>query len=97
VSRKKSLVEERPVYARATADQDQRAQAEPDSSDFWGNLVYFLILTTAIGFVLANNTSSLLLTHTGVVVLALLLFLDLFPIVHLVRRIVCHPMIHGSR
>jgi len=55
------------------------------SQDLWGNLIYFLIVTIAICFVLVNNTLSQLMTTTGIVVLAVLFFLDLFAIIPLLR------------
>ena len=55
------------------------------TQDLWGNLIYFLIVSIAICFVLVNNTLSQLMTTTGIVVLSVLFFLDLFAIVPLVR------------
>ena len=55
------------------------------TQDLWGNLIYFLIVSIAICFVLVNNTLSQLMTTTGIVVLAILFFLDLFAIVPLLR------------
>ena len=55
------------------------------SQDLWGNLIYFLIVSIAICFVLVNNTLSQLMTTTGIVVLAVLFFLDLFAIIPLLR------------
>ena len=55
------------------------------SQDLLGNLIYFLIVSIAICFVLVNNTLSQLMTTTGIVVLAVLFFLDLFAIIPLLR------------
>jgi len=53
--------------------------------DFWGNIIYFVIVSSAIFFVLVNNPLSRLMTTTGIVVLAVLFIFDLFAIIPLSR------------
>ncbi|MBN2289887.1 MAG: hypothetical protein JXQ83_11185 [Candidatus Glassbacteria bacterium] len=67
------------------AGEESAAAAGTMPHDFWGNIVYFLIVTGAIGFVIVNNPLSMILTTTGIVVLAVLLILDLFAIIPLFR------------
>ena len=67
----------------ATRESHSISRSMPQ--DLWGNLIYFLIVSIAICFVLVNNTLSQLMTTTGIVVLAVLFFLDLFAIIPLLR------------
>ena len=55
------------------------------SSDFWWNLVYFVILAVAIGFVLVNNEMSRIASPTGIGVLLVLGVLELYPTIYLVK------------
>jgi hypothetical protein len=64
----------------------QAAAMESSSGDFWGNLIYFMVLSAAISFILANNTVESLSSATGLVILGILLLLDAFPAYHLVRH-----------
>jgi len=57
-------------------------------SDFWWNVVYFVILSAAITFILINNTFSGLLRPTGIIILSVLILLDLFPAVYLARFVI---------
>ena len=54
-------------------------------SDFWWNFVYFLILSTAITFILVNNSANTLRSTTALIILGLLLSLDIFPTVYMVK------------
>ena len=58
--------------------------------DLWGNLIFFVIVTTAIVFVLINNPASALLSTTGIIVLAVLFLLDLLSIVPLTRILLAY-------
>jgi hypothetical protein len=53
--------------------------------DFWGNMIFFLLVTIAICFVLVNNSPGMLFSTTGIVVLSILLLLDLLAIIPLIR------------
>ena len=68
-----------------SAARESHSISRSMSQDLWGNLIYFLIVSIAICFVLVNNTLSQLMTTTGIVVLAVLFFLDLFAIIPLLR------------
>ncbi len=68
-----------------SATRESHSISRSMTQDLWGNLIYFLIVTIAICFVLVNNTLSQLMTTTGIVVLSILFFLDLFAIVPLLR------------
>jgi len=68
-----------------SATRESHSISRPMTQDLWGNLIFFLIVSIAICFVLVNNTLSQLMTTTGIVVLSVLFFLDLFAIVPLVR------------
>lgn len=57
-------------------------------SDFWWNVVYFVILSAAITFILINNTFSGLLRPTGIIIISVLILLDLFPAVYLARFVI---------
>ena len=57
-------------------------------SDFWWNVVYFVILSAAITFILINNTFSGLLRPTGIIILSVLILLDLFPAIYLARFLI---------
>ncbi|OGF98633.1 MAG: hypothetical protein A3F83_05140 [Candidatus Glassbacteria bacterium RIFCSPLOWO2_12_FULL_58_11] len=54
-------------------------------SDFWWNLAYFLILTAAIGFIIANNHLENLTSATGLSILGILIILDAFPAIYLLK------------
>ena len=54
-------------------------------SDFWWNFVYFLILSTAITFILVNNSANTLRSTTALIILGLLLSLDIFPTIYMVK------------
>ncbi len=57
------------------------------TSDFWWNLIYFLILAVAIGFVLANNELDSIVSATGIIILAVLGILELYPTIYLVKLV----------
>jgi len=50
-----------------SATRESHSISRSMSQDLWGNLIYFLIVTIAICFVLVNNTLSQLMTTTGIV------------------------------
>jgi len=54
-------------------------------SDFWWNLVYFVILAVAIGFVLVNNDLDSIVSPAGIGILAVLVILELYPTLYLVK------------
>jgi len=54
-------------------------------SDFWWNLAYFIILSAAIGFIIANNPLENLTSVTGLSILGILIILDAFPAYYLLR------------
>ncbi|MBW7997783.1 MAG: hypothetical protein FVQ81_14670 [Candidatus Glassbacteria bacterium] len=56
-------------------------------SDFWWNLVYFLILAIAIGFVLVNNDLASIISPAGIGILAVLGVLELYPTFYLVKLV----------
>jgi hypothetical protein len=62
------------------------------ASDFWWNFAYFLILSTAITFILANNPSNTLRTTPALIILGLLLSLDVFPTFYLVKTLIRYSM-----
>ena len=62
------------------------------ASDFWWNFAYFLILSTAITFILANNPSNTLTTTPALIILGLLLCLDVFPTFYLVRTLIRYSL-----
>ncbi|MFC1613852.1 hypothetical protein ACFL5K_00975 [Gemmatimonadota bacterium] len=68
-----------------SADEVSHAASHTVAHDFWGNMIFFLLVTIAICFVLANNTPGMLLSTTGIVVLSILLLLDLLAIIPLIR------------
>ena len=78
-----------------TATRESHSISRPITQDLWGNLIYFLIVTIAICFVLVNNTLSQLMTTTGIVVLSILFFLDLFAIVPLLRILFVFISLHS--
>lgn len=55
------------------------------SSDFWWNLVYFLILAVAIAFVMVNNDLDSIVSPTGIGILIVLGLLELYPTIYLVK------------
>jgi len=57
-------------------------------SDFWWNFAYFIILTTAITFILVNNSASTLKSATALIILGLLFSLDLYPTLYMVRILI---------
>ena len=73
------------ITAVKPAGEISNSTARTVPQDLWGNIIYFLIVTSAICFVLVNNTLSRLMTTTGIVVLSILFILDLFAIVPLFR------------
>ncbi len=70
----------------STGAEAQTAVMESSTGDFWGNLIYFMVLSVAISFILANNTVESLTSATGLIILGILLVLDAFPAYHLVRH-----------
>ena len=68
-----------------TAPRDEMGRETESGSDFWWNLVYFVILAVAIGFVIANNDMDSLFSATGIIVLAVLGVLAAYPSIYLVR------------
>ena len=56
-------------------------------SDFWWNLVYFLILAVAIGFVLINNKLDSIISPAGIGILIVLGVLELYPTMYLVKLV----------
>ena len=70
----------------STGAETQVAAAESSNGDFWGNLIYCMVLSTAISFILANNTVESLTSATGLIILGILLVLDAFPAYHLARH-----------
>ena len=54
-------------------------------SDFWWNMVYFLILALAIGFVLVNNDLDSIISPAGIGILVVLGFLEIYPTIYLVK------------
>ncbi len=76
-----------PARSRDTQAENALIAAERDSQgDFWGNFFYFLVLSIAITFILANNTVQALTSTSGVIILGLLVLLDIFPAYHLARH-----------
>ena len=61
-------------------------------SDFWWNFSYFLILSTSITFILANNSSNVLRTIPALIILGLLLSLDIFPTLYLVKTLIRYSL-----
>lgn len=57
-------------------------------SDFWWNFAYFVILTTAITFILVNNPASILRSVTALIILGVLLSLDLYPALYMVKTLI---------
>ena len=57
-------------------------------SDFWWNFVYFVILTTALTFILVNNSVLTLRGVTALTIIGLLLCLDIFPALYLTKIII---------
>ncbi|MCE5270678.1 hypothetical protein LLH00_05280 [bacterium] len=73
--------------SRDTQAENALRAADRDSrGDFWGNFFYFLVLSIAITFILANNTVQALTSTTGAIILGLLVLLDVFPAFHLARH-----------
>ncbi len=70
---------------KSTAPAGTLAQLGERRSDFWWNLVYFLILGVAICFVLVNNDLDSIFSSTGIVILAVLALLELYPTIYLVK------------
>ncbi len=91
MSRKDILEDKRHQGARPVLEPAGESEQEEKSSDIWWNVIYFLILTTAITFVLVNNRLPNLLSLTGGLILAVLVILDLFPVVYLARVILRKP------
>ena len=70
---------------KSTASAGILEQLGERTSDFWWNLVYFLILGVAICFVLVNNDLDSIISTTGIIILAVLALLELYPTVYLVK------------
>ena len=68
-----------------TASAGTLEQLGERTSDFWWNLVYFLILAIAISFVLLNNDLDNIISATGIMILAVLVILELYPTIYLVK------------
>ncbi len=68
-----------------TASATTLEQLGERTSDFWWNLVYFLILAVAISFVLVNNELDNIISATGIMILAVLAILELYPTIYLVK------------
>ena len=66
-------------------------------SDFWWNFVYFLILTTAITFILVNNSSHTLQSAAALTILGLLLCLDIFPALYLMKVLIRYSSLKRNR
>ena len=73
------------------------ASVEGKPADFWWNFAYFLILSIAITFILVNNTLENVLHPTGIVILSILGFLDIFPTVYLIKFLIRFRRIKRSR
>jgi len=84
---KKSPKDRTRILSKSSIDNFFTAVNEKPS-DFWWNFVYFLILTTAIVFVLSNNSVNTLKTTPALIILGLLLGLDIFPAFYLTKIMV---------
>ncbi|HLA40280.1 MAG TPA: hypothetical protein VJ417_09790 [Candidatus Glassbacteria bacterium] len=72
-------------YDSGSQENGALAAAGESRSDFWWNVVYFAILTIAIAFIIVNNDTTRLTSSTGLVILLVLVVLDAWPAVYLVR------------
>ncbi len=70
---------------KSTASAGTLEQLGERTSDFWWNLVYFLILAVAICFVMVNNDLDSIISATGIAILSVLIILELYPTIYLVR------------
>lgn len=87
MSRKGSAVgEKHPPRATAESCASAREEKAELKGDFWGNLIYFTLLTTAITFILANNSREALTGTAGIVILGILTLLDIFPAINLFKH-----------
>ncbi|HUU30097.1 MAG TPA: hypothetical protein VM123_20010 [archaeon] len=94
MSSKKHPAEQKTAAEESISGLDQSLEGK--TSDFWWNIVYFLILSIAITFILVNNSLADIISPTGIIILAVLVLLDVFPAAFLIKLLI-RLLLHGRR